>query len=288
MLAVEYPEDQPRSLVIMNGGNETSRGLHTGTTFGDAFHPKYVNNNNESLEVPLSGKYENWKLFFHLHDRFPDLKFLRGGGLRELTAEDGFWVTVGQFSAADIPASHGAAVSRIRLLEVPDPERLYSELRLPPAELPRRHLFWREEMADGVIAAEKEEERGIKDPLDWYRYKASTMRFLGMNTYSKDLLEFGACQHWDSSPGGGNEWVYYNAAHKDRWAEIVDMMGEVRLHVLPYYEYSGSKGMNGLGNQRRAKPLTRDDAYTHITWIEAANADLTDPDTYEDFNACWT
>ena len=60
-------------------------------------------------------------------------------------------------------------------------------------------------------------------------------------------------------------------------------MGRYGFEVLPYYEYSGSKGQEGLGNQRRAKPLTRDDAYTHITWIESANADITDPDTYADF-----
>ncbi len=283
VLAVEYPEDRPRSLIVMNGGNEISRGLHTGTTFGDAFEPKYVNNNNESIDVPLSGKYENWTLFFHLHDRFPDFKFLRGAGPRELTSEDGFWVTIGQFSANNIPASHGAAVSRIRLFEVPEPEQLYCPLRLPPNDLPHRHLFWREEMADGVIAGQKEVDRGLKTPLDWYRYKASTMRFLGMNTFCKDLLEFGACQGWDSSPGGGNQWVYFNSAHKDLWGGIVELMGKHDFNVLPYYEYSGSKGQNGLGNQRRAKPLTRDDAFTHITWIENANADLTDPDTYEDF-----
>jgi len=60
-------------------------------------------------------------------------------------------------------------------------------------------------------------------------------------------------------------------------------MGGYGFDVLPYYEYSGSKGYKGLGNQRRARPLTRDDAYTHITWVESANADITDPDTYEDF-----
>ena len=31
VLAVDYPEDQPRSVLVMNGGNETSRGFHTGT-----------------------------------------------------------------------------------------------------------------------------------------------------------------------------------------------------------------------------------------------------------------
>jgi len=144
VLAVEYPEDATRSMVVINTGNETSRGFHTGATLGDAFHAKYVNNLPESIDVPLSGRWETWSLLFRLHDRFPEKGLVRGPKPRPLGPEDGF-------------------------------------------------------------------------------------------------------------------------------------------DVLPYYEYSGSKGYKGLGNQRRARPLTRDDAYTHITWIESANADITDPDTYEDF-----
>jgi len=283
VLAVEYPEDEARSWIVQNGGNETSRGFHTGRTVGDAFHPKYVNNLNESVNVPLSGRYETWKLFFSLHDRFPPRDFIRGKGGRTLTPEDGFAVTVAQFSARDIPASKGAAVARIRLYEVLEPEKMKAAYTPPPAGLPRRHLFWREEMADGVIEGEKENERGLKERLDWYRYKARLMHFLGMNTYSKDLLEFGAVQHWDTTPHGGNKWAYFNAGAKDLWGQIVATMGKEGFSVLPYYEYAGSKGQQGLGNQRRAKPLTRDDAYTHIKWIESANADITDPDTYEDF-----
>jgi hypothetical protein len=138
-------------------------------------------------------------------------------------------------------------------------------------------------MADGVIAGAKEEERGLSDMLDWYRYKADLMGFLAINTFSKDLLEFGACQGWDSTAGGGNDWVYHSYTHKGLWEQIVRLMGERGFCVLPYYEYSGSKGKQGLGFQRRAKPLARDDAFTHIQWIESANADLTDPDTYADF-----
>ncbi|MEI7729395.1 MAG: hypothetical protein WCO56_07470 [Verrucomicrobiota bacterium] len=283
LLTVEYPEDAPRSMMVLNSGNETCRGFHTGPTVGDALYPKYVNNNSESLRVPLSGRYETWKMLFNLHDRFPDRSFPRGKGVRSLMPEDGFDVTIVQFSAENDPPSHGAAVRRIRLFEVPDPARLQARYTAPPAGLPRRHIFWREEMADGVIDATKEEERGLKNPLDWYRYKAEVMQFLAINTYTKDLLEFGACQHWDSTPGGGNEWVYFNNAHKNLWSDIVKLMGERGFSVLPYYEYSGSKGSKGLGPQRRAKPLTRNDAYTHIKWIESANADLTDPDTRADF-----
>lgn len=283
VLAVDYPEDRPRSVIVMNGGNETARGFHTGTTLGDALHAKYVNGNPESLRAPLSGRHEAWTLFFPLHDRFPDLGFLRGPKERPLTAEDGFDVVIAQFSARNDPTSAGAAVSRIRLFEVLDAKVLARPLVLPPAPLPHRRLFWREEMADGVIESDRETERGVKDRLDWYRFKAAQMRFLGFNTYTKDLLEFGACQHWDPTPHGGNAWVHFAGGTKDLWAQIVGIMGAAGFDILPYYEYAGSKGGKGLGYERRAKPLTRDDAFTHIKWIESANADLTDPDTLADF-----
>ncbi len=196
--------------------------------------------------------------------------------------EDGFDVTIAQFSAENIPLSNGAAVSHLRLFEVIDPEKLVQPLNLPPARIAAAATVLREEMADGIIDR-KTDQPGIANPLDWYRYKAELMRFLGMNTYSKDLLEFGACQHWDSTPLGGNDWVFHDSATKHLWAEIVELMGRYGFDVLPYYEYSGSKGYKGLGEQRRARPLTRDDAYTHISWVESANADITDPDTYEDF-----
>lgn len=285
VLAVEYPEDVPRTMVVINTGNETARGFHTGPTVGDALHAKYVNSLTESLDVPLSGKWETWSLLIRLHDRFPELGLVRGKGQRPLTPEDGFDVTVAQFSARNAPMSKGIAVGRIRLYEVIDPEKLARPLRLPPDGLPRRHLFWREEMADGVLGSKstKSEDRGVEDRLDWYRYKADLMSFLGMNTFAKDLLEFGACQHWDSTPHGGNAWVYFDGVTKDLWGQIVELMGKRGFSVFPYYEYSGSKGAKGLGNERRCKPLTRDDAYTHIKWIETHNADITDPDTFEDF-----
>ena len=283
VLAVEYPEDAPRSVIVMNGGNETSRGFHTGTTLGEALHPKYVNNNPESLRAPLSGRYEKWTLYFNLHDRFPDLAFIRGVKERRLTAADGFDVVIAQFSAENDPTSRGAAVSRIRLYEVIDEAALVQPPRRPPAPLPRRHIFWREEMADGVIESDQEPERGVKNRLDYYRYKANQMGFLGISSFSKDLLEFGACQHWDSSPHGGNDWVHFASSTKDLWGQIVALMGRQGFGVLPYYEYAGSKGDKGLGYQRRCQPLTRDDAYTPIAWIESANADITDPDTRADF-----
>ena len=284
VLAVEYPEDAPRSIIVINTGNETSRGFHTGLTVGDALHAKYVDSLCESLNVPLSGRWEQWTLLMRLHDRFPAKGLPRGGITRALQPADGFDVTFCQFSAPNDPLSAGIAVRRIRLYQILEPDRLTQPLRLPPADLPHRRLFWREEMADGVIGdGKKGAEGGFNDPLDWYRHKAELMRFLGMNTYTKDLLEFGACQGWDPSPYGGNTWVYFNAAQAPLWTRIVELMGSYGFDVLPYYEYAGSKGEHGLGPQRRCQPLTRDDAYTHISWVESANADLTDPETLTDF-----
>ncbi|WP_145246350.1 hypothetical protein [Aeoliella mucimassa] len=282
VLEVEFPEDAPRSWIVMNAGDETGTGFHTGTTFGDALYPKYVTNLSESLDIPLSGEYRTWTSLFQLHDRTPRVQFIRGDSQpRQDTPEEGFTVTIAQFSEQNIPFSHGAAVSRIRLLAVPDPARFDAQVRLPK-DLPHRHLFWREEMSDGVLAGDQSR-RGVTNPLDWWRFKRDRMKFLGFNTFSKDLLEFGAVQHWDTTPHGGNDWAYFNAEQKDLWSQIVALMGEADFNVLPYYEYSGSKGAHGLGNQKLAKPLTRDDAYSHITWIENSNADITDPKTYRDF-----
>lgn len=284
VLAVDYPEDAPRSMVIVNTGNETSRGIHTGLALGDALNAKYVDHHVESLDIPLSGQWETWSLLFHLHDRFPERGLVRGSATpRTLMPENGFDVSIAQFAIENAPLSAGAAVAVIRLYEVIDPERLAQPLVLPPDDLPQRRIFWREEMADGVIGGKNPEDRGVDSPLDWYRYKAERMRFLGINTFSKDLLEFGACQHWDPTPYGGNDWVFFNAKTRGLWAEIVALMSGYGFDVLPYYEYSGSKGYKGLGDERRATPLTRDDAYTHVQWIESANADLTDPDTLTDF-----
>lgn len=283
VLVIDYPEDAPRHWVIINGGCETRIGFHTGATLPDALHAKYVDSLPESVRLPLSGEYRQWKMVFRLHDRFPQLGTPRGEATRPLLPEDGFPVIIAQFSSPNIPLSQGAAVSRIRLFEVPDETRLECPIRFPPEPLPRRHIFWREEMADGVIASRNEEKRGVRNPLDWYRFKLSTMKFLGIPTYCKDLLEFGACQGWDPTPYGGNRWVHFNDFHKGLWEQIVGMMGQAGKEILPYYEYAGSRGDQGLGYQRRAKPLTRDDAFTHISWVESANADITDPETWGDF-----
>ncbi|MDF2439403.1 MAG: hypothetical protein JWN98_387 [Abditibacteriota bacterium] len=283
VLAVEFPEDKSRAMYIVNRGAEMVRGVRTGSALGDVLYT-YTNNNNESLKIPLSGVYRSWKSLFFLHDRMFELDLASqnaGGEGKPRTGkpEDGFWIAITQSKAENDPLSAGAAVSRIRLYEVPDMARLNVPLRLPPAGLPQRHLFWREEMADGVIMGRKAEERGVTNQTDWFEYKARLMQFLGMNTFSKDLLEFGHNQGWDSGPT--NDW--FNAsAHPQLWEDTLTMLGKYNFHVLPYYEYTGAVGQKGLGTQKRAMPLSGAKAYTHIHWTESRNVDLTDPDTLVD------
>ena len=287
VLEVEYPEDKPRSIIVINRGNEVSRGFHTGNTVGDSLYPRYVGNSPESLEIPLSGAFEKSQMLMRLQDRTSISGGKRGAelpddsqGTRVLDPEDGFWVYVAQFEQGQDPLSNGAAVSKIRLYKAPAFDKYSLNINYPPADLPRRHLFYREEMADGVVAKEKDE-RGFDDDEDYYTGKAELMRFLGMNTFSKDLLEFGANQGWDSTKFGGNNWVYQSHSPK-RWEQIVDIAKKFDLSVLPYYEYAGSKGEKGLGPQKRAIPLNGEN-YTHIEWTETSRADLTDPETFEDF-----
>ncbi len=291
ILSVEFPDDVPRSVFICNWGFETAAGFHTGTTVGDALMGRYTNSNPESLQVPQSGKFLQWRQYFHLYDRFPEIKRSRGQQVRPLLPENGFWVVVAQLQDWNDPTSAGAAVSKIRLFEVPEPEKLHVKINYPPEGLPRRHLFFREEMADGVIGyGHKPEEqvpelRGIDDRVKFYEYKVWQMKMLGLNTFCKDLLEFGHNQGWDSAKYGGSAW-YNQSSDPAFWDRIVEMLSKHGdLTVMPYYEYAGSIGQDkklAIGSQRRCDTLQGGKDYTHIEWVHKTNADLTDPDFIED------
>ncbi|MBW3635139.1 MAG: hypothetical protein KY445_01580 [Armatimonadetes bacterium] len=282
VLSVEFPEDKSRSMFIVNRGAEMVRGVRTGQALGDVLYT-HTNNNNESLNIPLSGQSRNWKALFFMHERLLQIG-MKGDktsdrGERDGKPEEGFWVAITQSKADNDPMSAGAAVSRIRLFEVPDVSALEMPLRLPPAGLPQRHLFWREEMADGVIMSSEVEGRGLTNVTDWFEHKARLMKFLGMNTFGKDLLEFGHNQGWDSGPN--NDWFNANR-HPQMWENTLNMLGKYNLNVLPYYEYAGSVGKEGIGPQKRSQPLSGEKDYTHITWSERFNADITDPETLAD------
>lgn len=291
VLCVEFPEDVSRSFFIHNGGNETVNGVATGTTTGDVLMGRYVNHNPESLSYPLSGKMQTWSGLFWLHDRFSSLQRSRGVGERPLTPEDGFWVIISQAYDYLDPTSAGAAVASIKLYSVDDESKLTAKINYPPEDLPKRRLFWREEMADGVVTlSNKYQERtpqyrGVENIPDWYEFKMRWAKAMGINVFCKDLLEFGHNQGWNSEAYGGNDWIY-QPHNKDLWDELVALAAEYDMPILPYYEYCGSIGGNkdlALGTQKRAKRLSGGDKYTHIWWSERANVDVADPDTVKDF-----
>lgn len=289
VLVVDYPEDLPRTIIVRNHGAEATRGFHTGPTLGDGLVIPYVYSNPESIHYPLSRKWKQWVSVFHLHDRFSPIAQFAGKN-RPFTPKDGFHVMIAHLSHQNSPLSEGPAVGRIALYEAPDHKEIALPLSLPPKDLPQRYLFYREEMADGVISDRSGSQPGVTQQKDWFEYHARLMTFLGINTFSKDLLEFGANQGWSPDKHGGYKWMHSHEPFHRRWPDIIDLAEQYNLNVLPYYEYCGTKGPNGYGSEKRCKtlyqrgkgPKGRDD-YTHIAWTEPHNADVTDPETYDDF-----
>jgi len=286
VLAIDYPEDKPRAMFIQNRGCETGSGFATGQASGDTIIGKYVNNNPESLKYPLANEYRKWTHFFYLHERFPPFGTERHGDtLRSMTPYQGFWLIISQTDLNNDPLSAGAAVAKIALYEIENPEAYDVKINYPPANLPRRHIFGREEMADGVVAVphgqDKPQARGLDNPNDWFEMKMKNIRFLGMNTFSKDLLEFGHNQGWDP---GDDSWI--QASTPQRWSQMVETLSTKYkdLYVLPYYEYGGATGKGQVGYRKVVQPLSnKKGMFSHIDWIEKnAHIDISDPDALAD------
>ncbi|MBR1920426.1 MAG: hypothetical protein IJ829_00315 [Kiritimatiellae bacterium] len=307
VLVIEYPDDKPRSFFVRNYGNNSRRSFYTGSATGDAYEGPIVGHKPESLKIPQSGKYEKWTSLTFLGEKASNLRDLdkkksEAAGVKHQLdiATDGFDVVVGQYRRQWNPGSAGVAVSKIQLCEIADEKKAWAQLNLPPAPLPRRHVFWREEMADGVMWKDSlcPGNRG----LDWTEQKFRAMKIFGQNTYCKDLLEFGHNQHWDchwkQGKPGGKSWKWMWACdgyYADLWTRIVPLaVDKYGFDLLPYYEYGGAAGNpdEALGPQKRAEPLdidnkpdrkTRGANYTHIWWSEGKlRVDITDPDTIEE------
>ncbi len=192
LLEVEYPDDVPRSLFVANRGADLVRGFATGAAAGDC-RQQYVQPSIESRDYPPTGKWQRHRMIFCLHNRFQGLYSQRDARLggRPYGPADGFHVIIFQSRRLNDPRSQGAAIGQIRLRAVPDLAALYPSVEYPPEDLPRRRVFWREEMADEAVQARDVNDRGVADPLDWLVFKARMARLLAINTFAKDLLEFG-------------------------------------------------------------------------------------------------
>lgn len=285
ILCVDYPDDVSRTIFLANRGADYVRGWATGMAFGDV-RSQFIEPSVESYNFPQSGRWQTFKQYFHLLDRFQGVQGFRAPkpGSRPFAPADGFQVVIFQSKQLNDPRSEGAAVGKIKLYEVEDPAKLYAPINYPPDGLPRRRVFWREEMSQEVIQG-LGPDRGVVDSLDWFVGKMKMARVLGINTFTKDLLVFGHNQGWES---GDDNWVV-NAQppNRDLWARLVPAATAEGFEILPYYEYKGSVGMSpeSFAKQKRAQKLYHDkngDRYTGIYWVEGQNADLTDPDTLAD------
>ena len=290
VIVMDYPDDLPRNYVIVNRATDSHRGFSTGASFGDAWHPAHVDNHPEMISVPQSGKWETWLQYTSLQDwtvDYGETKAAKDTPVRH-TADDGFDFVLAQYSRNHDPNSAGLAVSKIMLCEIPDETKCYAKLVLPPAPLPRRHVFWREEMSDGGAIQGGKAKRRCLDQMDWFRHKCRQMKMLGMNTFQKDLLEFGHVQHWDPNVIRMN-WAWSSDAESNSvWERLVDVVSEYGFELFPYYEWVGNfgsdhDGQKSYGYRRVCRPLAGDEkTYTHITWSEKGNIDVSDPEALEE------
>lgn len=288
ILTVDYPDDISRTIFLANRGADYVRGWSTGKAWGDT-RAQFTEPSVESLNYPQSGQWQTYKEFFCLMNRMQGLKNARDPKVRhrDLVPADGFNVIIFQSKKINDPRSEGAAVGKIKLYEVPDPAALAATIHYPPADLPRRHIFQREEMGDMAIEGVGKA-NAFDDTVDWYRAKIKMAKILAINTFTKDLLEFGHNQGWET---GDIHWLNEGQPpNVDLWTRLVPVVAASGMDILPYYEYAGAIGIgpdsHSLGSQRRAEKLyhgIRGRNYTGVFWAENNDADLTDPDTLKDF-----
>ena len=285
VLAIDYPDEAPRSASVMNFGNWTIHGFATGFATPDCYWPEYVHPLHESYALPLSGGFRTFKEAMVPMEQCEQVETAQKDGAQVYDLpSNGFDVVFALFSADRQPDSLGVAVKAIRLYRVDDYAAAKPEIHYPLGGAPRRHVTFREEMGDGYML------EGYKsgNKTAAYRDKARLMSLLGVDTTSRDLLEFGYLQYWDSGystppyghSGGSSRW----GSAANYWDETVRLMAEEGHYILPYYEYSGGRGGSGWGNVGN-KPVTLragNGGFSNQSWINSALADVTEDGTRDD------
>ena len=283
LLVVDYPDDAPRSVTLFNFGIAARHGYHTGFTVGESMSPQVaVPQCLESVAIPFSGE---WKQLVEVV--FPFERATQyDGGSRIDVAQNGFdidFVLVSQDQATD---SVGLAVQSVRLYRIDRYEDAKPEIHYPAGDAPRRYVTSREEMGDndGLDS--------YATPADYYVGKARIMSLLGMNCFSRDLLEFGYVQGWSSN----RRWGWN--ADPSMWGKTVDAMAAEGHSLFPIYEYHGSRGdgntryVNGgsLGYDADYRPWTLESAaypdrkylFSNAYWVTSCAVDLTLPEALVD------
>ncbi|MES2932711.1 MAG: hypothetical protein V4805_04410 [Pseudomonadota bacterium] len=241
VLDIEYPDDVPRAMFIANRGADFLRGFTTGSAVGDS-RKAWTLSTLESLNYPQSNSWKHYHSLFYLHERFsPKAERNSICSLRDLLPADGFDVSIFQSRQMNDPRSQGAAVGKIRLYKVTNPAALPAAITYP-GSLPRRHLFWREEMADEAVSNASASKRATTAAIDWFGFKMDMGRALGFNTVGKDMFEWGWNQGFDS---GDTQWALNaNPPLTNIWGEIVAAATTRGLELMPYLEYGGTLGYN--------------------------------------------
>ena len=285
VLSIDYPDEAPRSATVMNFGTWTHHGFATGFANPDCYWPEYVHTAHESYALPLSNEIRTFHEVMFPLEQCQQVETAQkdGAAVYDLPSE-GFDVAFALFSKDRQPDSLGVAVKAIRLYRIDDYAAAKPEIHYPLGGAPRRHVTFREEMGDSYML------QGHKDDkASAYRDKARLMSLLGVDTTSRDLLEFGYLQYWDSSYSEGryghsDGYSRWGSA-SDYWTDTVRYMAEEGHYLLPYYEYAGGRGPSGWGNQGQ-KPVTLragNGGFSNQSWINSSLADVTEEGTYDDF-----
>lgn len=284
LLVAEYPEDAPRTVTLINRAMDSRNGYHTGWSIGDTLNPHIITETHpESMDVPLAQDYRTLEQLMVLNEKV----YPHDGTSQMLNSStEGFDVIFQLFTKEDAPDSSGAAVRAIRLYRVENESALTAQIHYPGHGAPRRLVTWREEMS---------QESGYEMNADWRqnaRIKTRLMKALGFNCFSRDMLEFGYNQWWDVSCGGKYNDRWYNGT-VDRWSDELAIYGEAGLKLMPYYEYAGSRGPNGLGVSAAHKAVPLFDSVNSASHFNkfvqpsngasGANVDLSDAAALDDF-----
>ncbi len=185
-----------------------------------------------------------------------------------------------------MPVAQGAAVSRIRLYEVLDEAKYAQPIHLPPASLPHRHVFFREEMADRVIdnadrptSARSRRRRLVR--VQDAAYALSRYPYLHEGSARVRQQPGLRCCGLRRVPWWMEPLLQGPVAAGHREDEIL------RFEAMPYFEYAGSTGPHSAwahcgAPNHSTRGTEQFPDYTNIGWSENFNVDLTDPETLTD------
>lgn len=137
LLVVEYPDDLPRTMTLLNRAMDSRNGFHTGNTVGDTLGAHIISQTHcESLDVPLSQTFKCLEQLMVLNEKVYPYNSTSDSDFLD-SATQGFDVIFHLFQKEDALDSAGAAVKAIKLYHVDDESAVAAKIKYP-AGAPRR------------------------------------------------------------------------------------------------------------------------------------------------------